>query len=40
VDLSESDPDVAIPRLSAGGIIMLERTLVKLQSLLDEGTQS
>ncbi|KAL4069739.1 hypothetical protein V8B97DRAFT_2008249 [Scleroderma yunnanense] len=29
------DPDVAVPRLTAGGIITLERTLVKLQTFLD-----
>lgn len=29
------DLDVAVPRLTAGGIIMLERTLVKLQALFD-----
>lgn len=29
------DRDVAVPRLTAGGIITLERTLVKLQALLD-----
>lgn len=31
----ELDPDIAVPRLTAGGIITLERTLVKLQALLD-----
>lgn len=29
------DEDLAVPRLTAGGIITLERTLTKLQSLLD-----
>jgi len=29
------DSDAAVPRLTAGGIITLERTLTKLQSLLD-----
>lgn len=32
---SEGDRDRAIPRLTGGGIIALERTLLKLQSLLD-----
>ncbi|KAK7694785.1 hypothetical protein QCA50_001973 [Cerrena zonata] len=32
---SEADSDRAIPRLTGGGIIALERTLIKLQSLLD-----
>ena len=32
---SEADRDRAIPRLTGGGIIALERTLTKLQSLLD-----
>ncbi|OBZ79709.1 E2/E3 hybrid ubiquitin-protein ligase UBE2O [Grifola frondosa] len=32
---SEADHDLAVPRLSGGGIITLERTLVKLQTLLD-----
>lgn len=27
--------DLAVPRLTAGGIITLERTLIKLQALLD-----
>ena len=30
--------DLAVPRLTSGGIITLERTLVKLQALLDSGT--
>ncbi|KIJ68200.1 hypothetical protein HYDPIDRAFT_24499 [Hydnomerulius pinastri MD-312] len=29
------DPDIAVPRLTTGGIITLERTLVKLQALFD-----
>lgn len=29
------DGDLAVPRLTAGGIIALERTLIKLQGLLD-----
>ncbi|KAF8078774.1 hypothetical protein FPV67DRAFT_1466416 [Lyophyllum atratum] len=33
--LSETDQDLAVPRLTAGGIITLERTLSKLQTLLD-----
>ena len=28
--------DLAVPRLTAGGIITLERTLVKLQALLEQ----
>ncbi|KAI0082256.1 hypothetical protein K474DRAFT_1703259 [Panus rudis PR-1116 ss-1] len=32
---STADADLAIPRLTGGGIIALERTLAKLQSLLD-----
>ncbi|GLB35998.1 putative ubiquitin-conjugating enzyme family protein [Lyophyllum shimeji] len=35
VPLSETDRDLAVPRLTAGGIITLERTLKKLQTLLD-----
>lgn len=31
----EADRELAVPRLSGGGIITLERTLVKLQALLD-----
>ncbi|KAF9244552.1 hypothetical protein BU15DRAFT_85946 [Melanogaster broomeanus] len=31
----EVDPDIAVPRLTTGGIITLERTMVKLQALLD-----
>ncbi|CAL1695554.1 unnamed protein product [Somion occarium] len=34
-DTSEADGDRAIPRLTGGGIIALERTLTKLQTLLD-----
>lgn len=29
------DEDAAVPRLTGGGIIALERTLTKLQALLD-----
>lgn len=29
------DKDLAVPRLTTGGIITLERTLAKLQGLLD-----
>ncbi|KAH9943144.1 uncharacterized protein BXZ73DRAFT_40439 [Epithele typhae] len=32
---TEADRELAVPRLSGGGIITLERTLVKLQALLD-----
>jgi ubiquitin-conjugating enzyme E2 O len=32
-----ADHDLAVPRLTAGGIIALERTLKKLQALLDSG---
>ena len=32
---TEADRELAVPRLSGGGIITLERTLTKLQSLLD-----
>lgn len=31
----EADQDLAVPRLTGGGIIALERTLAKLQTLLD-----
>ncbi|KAI0695133.1 hypothetical protein BC835DRAFT_980174 [Cytidiella melzeri] len=34
------DSDPAVPRLSGGGIIALERTLAKLQALLDSGSSS
>lgn len=34
--VDEPDPDLAVPRLTTGGIIMLERTLGKLQILLDQ----
>ncbi|KAG1749838.1 uncharacterized protein EDB91DRAFT_1109926 [Suillus paluster] len=33
---TEADQNLAVPRLTAGGIIMLERTLTKLQTLLDQ----
>ncbi|KAL6309869.1 hypothetical protein BKA93DRAFT_814242 [Sparassis latifolia] len=37
---TEADRDLAVPRLTGGGIITLERTLAKLQSLLDrQGAQ-
>jgi ubiquitin-conjugating enzyme E2 O len=32
----DSESDAAVPRLTAGGIITLDRTLAKLQSLLDK----
>lgn len=32
---TEVDGEVAVPRLTGGGIIMLERTLTRLQALLD-----
>jgi ubiquitin-conjugating enzyme E2 O len=32
---SEDNSDLAVPRLTAGGIITLERTLIKLQEILD-----
>jgi ubiquitin-conjugating enzyme E2 O len=35
LDQAEADGDVAVPRLSGGGIITLDRTLAKLQGLLD-----
>jgi len=38
--LSETDQDLAVPRLTAGGIITLERTLNKLQTLLDSNNTS
>jgi ubiquitin-conjugating enzyme E2 O len=34
-DILPEDSDLAIPRLTAGGIIALERTLHKLQDLYD-----
>ncbi|KAH9899514.1 hypothetical protein C8Q73DRAFT_639825 [Cubamyces lactineus] len=34
-ELPEADRERAVPRLSSGGIITLERTLAKLQALLD-----
>ena len=33
---TEADRDLAVPRLTGGGIIALERTLAKLQALLDK----
>jgi ubiquitin-conjugating enzyme E2 O len=33
---ADADSDLAVPRLTAGGIIALERTLTKLQSLLGD----
>lgn len=32
---TEADRELAVPRLTGGGIIALERTLAKLQGLLD-----
>lgn len=32
---SEDNSDLAVPRLTAGGIITLDRTLIKLQEILD-----
>ena len=32
---TEADRELAVPRLTGGGIIALERTLTKLQTLLD-----
>lgn len=32
---AEADQDLAVPRLTGGGIIALERTIAKLQTLLD-----
>ena len=32
---TEADRELAVPRLTGGGIIALERTLAKLQALLD-----
>ena len=32
---TDADRELAVPRLSGGGIITLERTLAKLQALLD-----
>jgi ubiquitin-conjugating enzyme E2 O len=34
-DAALTDPDVAIPRLSMGGVIALNRTLSKLRALLE-----
>ncbi|CCM05195.1 uncharacterized protein FIBRA_07404 [Fibroporia radiculosa] len=34
-DDTEADGDVAVPRLTGGGMIALERTLLKLQTVLD-----
>jgi len=34
-EIAEADQNLAVPRLTTGGIIMLERTLSKLQTLLD-----
>jgi ubiquitin-conjugating enzyme E2 O len=33
---AKADENLAVPRLTAGGIIMLERTLSKLQTILDQ----
>ncbi|KAG1730799.1 hypothetical protein EDD22DRAFT_982603 [Suillus occidentalis] len=35
-DNAKADETLAVPRLTAGGIIMLERTLSKLQTILDQ----
>jgi ubiquitin-conjugating enzyme E2 O len=32
-EIAETDQNLAVPRLTTGGIIMLERTLSKLQTL-------
>ncbi|KAJ3500529.1 hypothetical protein NLJ89_g9755 [Agrocybe chaxingu] len=37
--LKEEDQDLAVPRLTTGGIITLERTLIRLQGLLDKSSQ-
>ena len=37
-ELPEADRERAVPRLSSGGIITLERTLAKLQALADAQT--
>lgn len=34
-DVKDGDQDLAVPSLTAGGIIALERTLTKLQAFLD-----
>jgi len=34
-EITEADQNLAVPRLTTGGIIMLERTLSKLQTILD-----
>jgi ubiquitin-conjugating enzyme E2 O len=34
-EITEADRNLAVPRLTTGGIIMLERTLSKLQTLVD-----
>jgi ubiquitin-conjugating enzyme E2 O len=36
--ISDADHDLAVPRLSGGGIITLERTLGKLRNILDSHT--
>jgi len=35
LEISLEDQDIAVPRLTAGGIIALERTLKRLCSFLD-----
>lgn len=35
-EVSAEDRDLAVPRLTEGGILTLERTLTKLQTLLDK----
>jgi len=39
-DVSPEDADLAVPRLTEGGIITLERTLQKLQALYDKRQSS
>jgi ubiquitin-conjugating enzyme E2 O len=34
-EVAEADQNLAVPRLTTGGIIMLERTLSKLQMIVD-----
>jgi len=37
LDVTQADQDLAVPRLTAGGIITLERILNKLQGFFDVG---
>ena len=39
-DQDPQDSDAAIPKLTGGGIIALQRTVAKLQELLDKRTNS